>query len=48
MDEEGDWEIYQKNGVLQYLQTLKDEKVVRHIGVSSHNPAIATAAVPSM
>ena len=48
MDEEGDWEIYQKNGVLQYLQTLKDEKVVRHIGVSSHNPAIATVAVPSM
>lgn len=41
MDEEKDFEIYQKNGVLDYLIRLKAEGTVRHIGLSSHTPSVA-------
>ena len=39
LDEVSDWEAYQKNGALSYLMKLKDQGVVRHIGLSSHTPA---------
>lgn len=39
-DEDGDWETYLRNGVYDYLLKLKDEGVVRHIGLSSHTPAV--------
>ena len=40
-DELGDWQTYQKNGVLAYLLDLKKKGVVRHIGMSSHTPEVA-------
>lgn len=40
IDEESDWETYRKNGVLDYLLSLKEKGVVRHIGLSSHTPAL--------
>ncbi|MCQ2433076.1 MAG: aldo/keto reductase [Clostridia bacterium] len=41
LDEASDLETYIKNGVLQYLLDLKDAGVVRHIGLSTHAPALA-------
>ena len=41
IDSESDFNDYQKNGVLQYLLDLKKQGVVRHIGLSSHTPAVA-------
>ena len=39
-DEEKDWADYLKNGVYQYLMSLKEQGVVRHIGLSSHTPDV--------
>ncbi len=39
-DELSDWETYQRNGVLNYLLELKAQGVVRHLGLSSHTPAV--------
>lgn len=39
-DEQSDWDTYQKNGILQYLQELRSAGVVKHIGMSSHTPAV--------
>ena len=33
--------VYQENGILAYLQEMKKTGVVRHIGLSSHTPALA-------
>ena len=33
LDEERDWNAYQKNGVLDYLLELKKAGVVRHVGL---------------
>lgn len=41
LDEEKDLEAYQKNGVLDYLLEMKNKGVVRHIGLSTHTPALA-------
>ena len=41
LDEERDWQDYQDNGVLEHLLALKKAGVVRHIGLSSHTPAVA-------
>lgn len=40
-DELSDWETYRKNGVYDYVCSLKKQGVVRHIGLSSHTPAVA-------
>ena len=40
LDEEKDWETFQKNGLLDYIYELKKSGVVRHIGLSSHTPAV--------
>ena len=39
-DEEADWEIYQQHGIYDYILKLKEDGVVRHIGLSSHTPAV--------
>lgn len=39
-DELPDWEAYKKNGVYDYLSRMKENGVVRHIGLSSHTPAV--------
>ncbi len=39
-DEISDWETYLKNGVYDHILALQKEGVVRHIGLSSHTPAV--------
>lgn len=41
LDEQKDWDRYVEGGVLDYLKQLKAQGVVRHIGLSSHTPALA-------
>ena len=41
LDEVSDWQEYQENGALDYLLEMKKAGVVRHIGLSSHTPALA-------
>ena len=38
LDESSDWEDYKKNGALDYLMEMKEQGVVRHLGLSSHTP----------
>ena len=40
LDEESDWEDYQKSGALDFLLEQKKAGVVRHIGLSSHTPSL--------
>ncbi len=40
MDEDKDFDAHVKNGVLDYIMTLKASGVVRSIGLSSHTPAV--------
>lgn len=42
-----DWEEIEKGPVMEYLQQLKKENRIHHIGMSSHNPEAALAAVNS-
>ena len=39
-DELKDWAKYQENGVLEYLLSMKEQGVVKHIGASSHTPTV--------
>lgn len=39
-DEFSDWEEYQNNGIYDCILQLKKDGVVRHIGLSSHTPAV--------
>nr|WP_275891380.1 aldo/keto reductase [Ruminococcus sp. OA3] len=45
LDEESDWNAYQKEGVLAYIQRLKEQGVVKHIGLSSHTPGMVHKAL---
>lgn len=40
LDEAQDLRTYTKNGILDYLKSLKSAGVVRHLGLSSHTPAL--------
>ena len=40
LDEESDLAAYQANGVLDYVLSLKEQGVIRYIGLSSHTPAL--------
>ena len=40
LDEESDLAAYQEGGVLDYVLALKKQGVIRHIGLSSHTPAL--------
>lgn len=40
LDEESDLKAYRENGVLDYVLNLKAQGVIRHIGLSSHTPAL--------
>lgn len=46
-DSMADWETICKGGVLQYVIALKEEGRIHHIGLSSHNPEVALAAIAS-
>ncbi len=39
-DEFSDWETYRKNGVYDWIQRLREQGIVRHLGLSSHTPAV--------
>ncbi len=39
-DELSDWETYLKNGVYDHIMKLKEQGIIRHIGLSSHTPAV--------
>mgnify|MGYP002545147682 FL=1 len=39
LDETNDWDDYKRNGVYDYLLKMREEGVVKHIGLSSHTPA---------
>lgn len=39
LDEVSDWRKYQKNGALDFLMQMKEQGIVRHLGLSSHTPA---------
>ncbi len=41
IDEASDWQAYQDGGILDFLLELKKQCVVRHIGLSTHTPALA-------
>ncbi|MDD3410834.1 MAG: aldo/keto reductase [Eubacteriales bacterium] len=47
VDSLDDWHEVETGGVLDYVKQLKAEGRVRHIGMSSHNPQAAMAAVRS-
>ena len=38
IDEELDWDKYIANGVLDYVKELKQNGIIKHIGISSHTP----------
>ena len=42
-----DWQAILDNGILDYARELKQAGRIRHIGLSSHNPQVAIAAVES-
>lgn len=44
-DSLSDWDAIIKNGILSYAIELKNQGRIRHIGLSSHNPQVALAAV---
>ncbi len=41
VDEESDLEDIKRNGILDYINDLKEKGTVRHIGFSSHTPSVA-------
>ena len=47
VDSLADWETVRTGGVLDYARELKAQGVIRAIGLSSHNPEVALAAVNS-
>ena len=47
IDSEEDFQTVFEGPVLEYAKELKDKGVIRHIGMSSHNPHIALKAVES-
>ncbi len=47
MDEDGDYEEYLNNGVLDYIKELKEKGVVRRIGLSSHTPSVSQKILDS-
>ena len=47
VDSMDDWRVVQSGGVLDYALELKRQGVIRCVGLSSHNPEVALAAVNS-
>lgn len=39
IDELSDWQEYRRNGAFAYLMQMKEQGVVKHIGLSSHTPS---------
>lgn len=47
VDQESDWEEIINGPFLAFVMELKEKGIIRHIGLSSHNPVIAKKAVES-
>ena len=47
IDTEKDWDLAMNGPYIQYVEELKESGKVRHIGMSTHNPAMARRAVES-
>ena len=47
VDSEEEWEQIQHSDYLKYVMELKNSGVIRHIGMSSHNPKVAVKAAES-
>ncbi|WP_434311396.1 aldo/keto reductase [Hominifimenecus sp. rT4P-3] len=47
VDSIDDWNTIQNGPILEYAKELKASGVIHHIGLSSHNPQVALAAVKS-
>lgn len=47
VDSMEDWKQVETGEIMQYAKELKEKGVIRHIGMSSHNPEVARAAVES-
>lgn len=47
VDQESDWETVVKGAYIQYVKELKASGKIRHIGMSTHNPAMAKLAAES-
>lgn len=47
VDSMDDWKMIEEGPVLRYAKELKEAGRIRHIGLSSHNPEVALAAVES-
>ena len=47
VDDEADWNNVVNTPFLEYVLQLKEKGVIRHIGMSTHNPAMAKKAVES-
>ncbi len=47
VDSEEEWEQIQHSPYLDYVFSLKEQGVIRHIGLSSHNPKVALKAARS-
>lgn len=45
IDEASDLRSARNSGILDYILTLKQQGVVRHVGLSSHTPALANAVL---
>ncbi len=47
VDQEADWNVAMNGPYIDYVKELKASGKIRHIGLSTHNPAIAKKAVES-
>ncbi len=47
VDSEEEWDEIQKSDYLKYIFELKEKGIVKHIGLSSHNPLVAAKAAMS-
>ena len=45
IDAQEDWDVCMNTDYIKYVHKLHDEGVIRHIGLSTHNPRIAKQAV---
>ena len=44
VDSEEEWEEIQHSDYMDYVMELKEKGIIRHIGMSSHNPKVAIKA----
>ena len=45
LDSIADWNEYREGGILEYLQDMKRQGIVHHLGFSTHTPEVANAVL---